>query len=135
NMLAPQAYLRITQVGIDDPLGYVISVIMIAFSILALWLSARALKGRDYSTLQKGGNSLQQRMLSRGHSIMAYTWIGFILLLVLSPHIGVLLLPLATVSSFATLPDGYTIAHSASVFQVSQGMIANTMLSGGLAAF
>ena len=39
NMLAPQAYLRITQVGLDDPLGYVISVIMIAFSILALWLS------------------------------------------------------------------------------------------------
>ena len=29
NMLAPQAYLRITQVGLEDPLGYVISVIMI----------------------------------------------------------------------------------------------------------
>ncbi|MCR2313113.1 hypothetical protein NSU26_24355, partial [Salmonella enterica] len=57
NMLAPQAYLRITQGGLEDPLGYVISVIMIAFSILALWLSARVLKGRDYSTLQKGGNS------------------------------------------------------------------------------
>lgn len=135
NMLAPQAYLRITQVGIDDPLGYVISVIMIAFSILALWLSARALKGRDYSTLQKGGNSLQQRELSRGQSIMAYTWIGFILLLVLSPHIGVLLLSLATVWSFAPLPDGYTLAHYASVFQDSQGMIANTLLYGGLAAF
>lgn len=53
NMLAPQAYLRITQVGLEDPLGYVISVIMIAFSILALWLSARVLKGRDYSTLQR----------------------------------------------------------------------------------
>lgn len=52
NMLAPQAYLRITQVGLEDPLGYVISVIMIGFSILALWLSARVLKGKDYSTLQ-----------------------------------------------------------------------------------
>jgi iron(III) transport system permease protein len=29
NLLAPQAYLRITSVGIEDPLGYVISVIMI----------------------------------------------------------------------------------------------------------
>lgn len=134
NMLAPQAYLRITQVGIDDPLGYVISVIMIAFSILALWLSARALKGRDYSTIQKGGNSIQRRELSRGQAIMAYAWIGFILLLVLSPHMGVLLLSLATVWSFAPLPDGYTLAHYASVFQDSQGMIANTMLYGGLAA-
>ena len=134
NMLAPQAYLRITQVGIDDPLGYVISVIMIAFSILALWLSARALKGRDYSTIQKGGNAIQQRELSTGQSILAYAWITFILLLVLSPHIGVLLLSLATVWSFAPLPDGYTLAHYASVFQDSKGMIANTMLYGGLAA-
>ena len=47
NMLAPQAYLRITSVGIDDPQGYVISVIMIAFSILALGLAARVMKGRD----------------------------------------------------------------------------------------
>lgn len=135
NMLAPQAYLRITQVGIDDPLGYVISVIMIAFSILALWLSARALKGRDYSTIQKGGNSLQQRELSRGQAIMAYLWIGLVLMLVLSPHMGVLLLSLATVWSFAPLPDGYTLAHYASVFQDSKGMITNTMLYGGLAAF
>ena len=30
NMLAPQAYLKITTVGITDPMGYVISVIMIA---------------------------------------------------------------------------------------------------------
>ena len=29
NMLAPQAYLKITSVGIADPMGYVISVIMI----------------------------------------------------------------------------------------------------------
>jgi iron(III) transport system permease protein len=55
NLLAPQAYLRITQVGLEDPPGYVISVIMIAFSILALWLSVRVMKGKDYSTLQKGG--------------------------------------------------------------------------------
>jgi iron(III) transport system permease protein len=134
NMLAPQAYLRITQVGIDDPLGYVISVIMIAFSILALWLSARALKGRDYSTLQKGGSSLQQRNLSKTQTVLAYGWIILVLLLVLSPHFGVLLLSLATVWSYAPLPDGYTLAHYAAVFQESQGMIGNTLLYCGLAA-
>lgn len=134
NMLAPQAYLRITQVGIDDPLGYVISVIMIAFSILALWLSAKSLRGRDYSTIQKGGSSLQKRELTPSQSLMAYLWIGLVLLLVLSPHIGVLLLSLSTVWSFAPLPDGYTLAHYATVFQESQGMIKNTLLYGGLAA-
>src|SRR5688572_10990352 len=54
NMLAPQAYLRITSVGIEDPIGYVISVIMIGFSVAALALSAAILKGRDYATLQRG---------------------------------------------------------------------------------
>ena len=134
NMLAPQAYLRITQVGLDDPLGYVISVIMIAFSILALWLSARVLKGRDYSTIQKGGTSIQRRRLSRGASVLAYGWIGLVLLVVLSPHVGVLLLSLARVWSFAPLPDSYTLAHYATVFQDSSSMIGNTLLYCGLAA-
>ncbi|QVQ26780.1 ABC transporter permease [Achromobacter deleyi] len=134
NMLAPQAYLRITQVGLEDPLGYVISVIMVAFSILALWLSARVLKGRDYSTLQKGGNSIQKRKLRPMESVLAYGWIILVLLLVLSPHIGVLLLSLASVWSYAPLPDGYTLAHYAAVFSESQGMIANTLLYCGLAA-
>ena len=134
NMLAPQAYLRITQVGLEDPLGYVISVIMIGFSILALWLSARVLKGKDYSTLQKGGNSIHKRRLGPGESVLAYGWIALVLLLVLSPHIGVLLLSLATVWSYAPLPDGYTLAHYAAVFTESHSMITNTLLYCGLAA-
>ena len=134
NMLAPQAYLRITQVGLEDPLGYVISVIMVGFSILALWLSARVLKGRDYSTLQKGGNSIQKRKLGPVESVLAYGWIVLVLLLVLSPHIGVLLLSLSSVWSYAPLPDGYTLAHYSAVFSESQGMIANTLLYCGLAA-
>jgi iron(III) transport system permease protein len=134
NMLAPQAYLRITQVGLEDPLGYVISVIIIAFSIASLWLSARILKGKDYSTLQKGGTGIQRRRLRRGEAALAYGWIILVLLLVLSPHIGVLLLSFASVWSFAPLPDGYTLAHYATVFQDSGGMIANTLLYCGLAA-
>lgn len=134
NLLAPQAYLRITQVGLEDPLGYVISVIMIAFSIAAMALSARALNGRDYSTLQKGGGSIQRRRLGSGASVAAYGWIGFILLLTLSPHIGVLLLSFAKVWSFAPLPDAYTLAHYNTVFADSSGMIQNTLLYCGLAA-
>ena len=134
NMLAPQAYLRITQVGLEDPMGYVISVIMIGFSILAMALSARALKGRDFSTLQKGGSSIQRRRLSRVGSTLAYGWIVLVLLITLSPHIGVLLLSLAKVWSFSPLPDGYTLEHYALVFQESGGMIKNTLLYCGLAA-
>lgn len=134
NMLAPQAYLRITQVGLEDPMGYVISVIMIVFSIAAMVISARSLKGRDFSTLQKGGASIQRRRLSPIEGAMAYLWIGVILLITLSPHLGVLLLSFAQVWSFSPLPDAYTLEHYSTVFQDSSGMIRNTLIYCGLAA-
>ena len=134
NMLAPQAYLRITQVGLEDPMGYVISVLMIVFSIGAMVISARALKGRDFSTLQKGGASIQRRQLSPVESALAYLWIGVILLVTLSPHLGVLLLSFAKVWSFSPLPDAYTLEHYETVFQDASGMIQNTLIYCGLAA-
>ena len=127
NMLAPQAYLRITSVGIEDPLGYVISVIMIAFSILALWLAARVMKGKDYTTLQKGGNSLQRRQLRGWESVLAYGWVVLVLLITLAPHLGILLMSFSQVWSYSVLPDSYTLAHYATVFSDSQGMIVNTL--------
>ncbi|MEO5699129.1 MAG: iron ABC transporter permease [Vicinamibacterales bacterium] len=135
NMLAPQAYLRITSVGIDDPIGYVISVLMIAFSVAALWMSARILKGRDYSTLQRGGSSLERRELRGGQAVAAYAWITALLLLVLSPHLGILLMSFSKVWSFSILPEGFTIGHYATVFTQSPRMIGNTLLYCGLAAF
>ena len=134
NMLAPQAYLRITSVGVDDPLGYVISVIMIAFSILALWLAARVMKGRDYATLQKGGGALQKRRLSAWESVLAYGWIALVLAVTLAPHVGILLMSFAKVWSFSVLPDAYTLEHYATVFSDASGMIGNTLLYCLLAA-
>lgn len=134
NMLAPQAYLRITSVGIDDPLGYVISVIMIVFSILALWLAARMMKGKDYATLQKGGNSLQKRKLTPWEALLAYGWIIFVLLVTLAPHLGILLMSFSKVWSFSVLPDSYTLEHYATVFSESSYMITNTLLYCVLAA-
>ena len=134
NMLAPQAYLRITSVGVDDPLGYVISVIMIVFSILALWMAARVMKGKDYATLQKGGSALQKRRLSAWESLLAYGWIGFVLLVTLAPHIGILLMSFSKVWSFSVLPDSYTLEHYATVFTDSKQMIGNTLLYCFIAA-
>ena len=34
NMLAPQAYLRISSIGINDPMGYVIGVILVLLPLL-----------------------------------------------------------------------------------------------------
>jgi iron(III) transport system permease protein len=72
--------------------------------------------------------------LSPWQAALAYTWIAFVLLLVLSPHVGILLLSFAKVWSFSVLPDAYTAQHYASVFQDSPLMIWNTLLYCGLAA-
>ncbi len=133
DMLAPQAYLRVTSVGLTDPMGYVISVILIVVSIFAMWLSAVAMRGKDYSTTQRGGGGLAKRKLSRGESVIAYGVVALILLLVLSPHIGLLLLSFATVWSFSPMPDDFTVAHYARVFGESSIYIKNTLIYASLA--
>jgi iron(III) transport system permease protein len=132
-MLAPQAYLKITSVGITDPMGYVISVIMVLCSLGAMALSAFALRGRDFATLQRGGGGLARRTLGRTGNTIATIFIVLVLLVVLSPHIGILLLSFATVWSFAVLPDGFTLAHYATVMRDSLPLISNTILYCGLA--
>lgn len=134
NMLAPQAYLRITAVGIEDPLGYVLGVIMIGFSVLALWLAARLMQGRDYAAVQKGASSLQRRQLRGWESVLAYGWVVLVLLITLAPHLGILLMSLAKVWSFSVLPDSFTPEHYQTVFADSQAMIANTLKYCSLAA-
>ena len=133
-MLAPQAYLRISSIGISDPMGYVISVILVTFSLLALWISLRALKGKDYATVQKGGGGLMKRDLRPWEKAGCYAVVIFILALVLSPHLGLLLLSFGTIWSYAVLPDAFTVAHYATVFSTATQYITNTLLYAGLAA-
>ncbi|MCU0900382.1 MAG: iron ABC transporter permease [Cypionkella sp.] len=133
-MLAPQAYLRITGVGINDPMGYVISFILVAFSVFALWVSFLFMRGKDYATVQKGGGGLAKRDLSRREKAVAWGVILFILALVLSPHFGLLLLAFGTIWSFSPLPDGFTLQHFGTVFTQSSQYIWNTILYAGSAA-
>ncbi len=134
NMLAPQAYLRISSIGISDPMGYVISVILVVFSLFSLWVSLLALKGKDYSTVQKGGGGLMKRDLRPWEKIGCYAVIILILMMVLSPHIGLALLSFGTVWSYSVLPDAYTFAHYTNVFRTATQYISNTLLYAGLAA-
>jgi iron(III) transport system permease protein len=135
NMLAPQAYLKITSVGVSDPMGYVISVIMIFCSLGAMALSAWTLRGRDFATQQRGGGGLARRRLGPWGNRLAAVFVLMTLAVVLSPHIGILLLSIATVWSFDVLPDAYTFSHYATIYQEAGPLIANTLLYCGLAAF
>jgi len=133
NMLAPQAYLKITTVGIADPMGYVISVVMICCSLGAMALSALALRGRDFATQQRGGGGLARRQLGPWGTAAATGFVVLALLICLSPHIGLFLLSIATVWSYAVLPDAYTAQHYVAVYHEAGPLIANTILYCGLA--
>jgi iron(III) transport system permease protein len=134
NMLAPQAYLRVTSIGIDDPIGYVICVLLVLFSVAAMAGSSWFLKGRDFATLQRGGAAGLRRQLTPWQSVIAYSMVVFLLLLVLSPHIGLLLLSLSKVWSYSVLPDDYTLANYATILNDSTRMMVNTVLYCGGAA-
>jgi iron(III) transport system permease protein len=134
DLLPPQAYLRITSIGIADPMGYVIAVVLIVVSVLAMWVSALALRSKEYSTVQRGGGGLAKRSLRPWESALAYVTVALILALVLAPHLGLLLLSIATVWSFSPLPDAYTTAHYARVFGESSIYIKNTLIYSSLAA-
>ena len=134
NMLAPQAYLRISSIGINDPMGYVIGVILVLTSIAAVYVAKLALGGKDYSMLQKGGGGMIKRDFLPYQKYLAYFVVFFILFLVLSPHIALTLLSFGTIWSFSVLPDAFTVQHYKAVFENSV-FIKNTMLYCSIAAF
>ena len=134
NMLATQAFARVTSIGVDDPLGYVISVIMIVFSMLAMWLASRYTLHRDYGALRMGSTGIFKRKLTGWQSALGYVWVGMVLLLVLSPHLGILLMSVAKVWSYSVLPEAYTPQNYVTVFSESSQMILNTLLYCGVAA-
>lgn len=135
NMLAPQAYLRVTSIGIEDPIGYVICVILVLFSVAAMAGSWWFVKRRDYALVSRGGAQAPKRKLTSWQTALAYGWIIGVLMLVLSPHLGILLMSLFKVWSFSVLPEQFTLMHYATIFTDAKQMIWNTILYCGLAAF
>lgn len=134
NMLAPQAYLRVTSIGLEDPIGYVICVILVAFSVMAMAGAWWFVKRKDYALVSRGGVAAPRRRLNSLQATLAYGWIIGMLFLVLSPHLGIALMSLFKVWSFSVLPEQFTLAHYATVFSDSKVMIWNTFLYCGLAA-
>ncbi len=108
-------------------MGYVISVILMVVSVAAIAGSALMLRGRDYATAQRGGGGLARRRMTPAGKALAWAFVVPVLLLVLAPHVGILLLSLATIWSFSPLPDGFTLAHYATVLRETPQFLTNTL--------
>jgi iron(III) transport system permease protein len=134
NMLAPQAYLRIASIGIKDPMGYVISVILVIIALSSMWLAMLTLRGKDYATVQKGGGGLMKRRMRPWEKILAWIVVLLIMGLVLAPHLGLSLLSFGTIWSYSMLPDAFTVKHFSTIFAETPEYMTNTVLYSALAA-
>ena len=134
-MLAPQAYLRVTTIGVEDKAGYVICVIMVVLSLLSLWLAMKFLSLSEYAMVQRGGTGTPISKKIRGWKLaFVLVFSFFILGISLLPHLGIFVLSFAKVWSFSILPKSYTLNHYVEIFFRTPHFVKNTLLYCLLAA-
>jgi iron(III) transport system permease protein len=132
NLLAPQAYLRITTIGMDDVDGYVICVVLVILSLAALFAARKYLSLADYATVARGTPVIKR--LQGGRLALVLLMSGLILGVSLLPHVGILLLSFTKVWSFSLLPTSYTLDHYTEILFRVPHFVTNTLLYTLLAA-
>jgi iron(III) transport system permease protein len=132
NLLAPQAYLRITTIGMDDVDGYVICVILVVLSLAALVTARKYLSLSEYATVQRAAPVTKK--IHGTKLIVALSLSGLILGVSLLPHIGIIVLSFAKVWSFSLLPSSYTVDHYLEILFRVPHFVLNTLIYTLLAA-
>jgi iron(III) transport system permease protein len=132
-LLAPQAYVRVTTIGLTDVDGYVICVVLVGLSVGALALSKAALTRVEFATLGRGGEAPAVGLGPRG-ALVAWLVVAGLLGPALLPHLGILLLSVSRLWSLTPLPSVYTLGNYEEILVRSPQFIANTLRYAGLAA-
>jgi len=132
-LLAPQAYVRITTVGLTDVDGYLICVILVALSLAALWAAKRGLSRGEFASLARSGEAPAVRLRPRGTAV---AWLVAIVLLgpALLPHAGIVLLSISKIWSLSALPTVYTLGNYEEILVRAPYFIWNTLRYALLAA-
>ena len=132
-LLAPQAYVRITAVGLTDVDGYVICVVLVALSLGALWAAKRAVGRWDFASLGRSGDAPAVELGGRG---ILTAWVVALVLLgpALLPHLGIALLSVSRVWSLSPLPTVYTLGNYEEILFRAPHFIWNTLRYALLAA-
>ena len=132
-LLAPQAYLRVTTIGMNDVDGYVICVILVLLSLAALW-GAKAFLGRtSFAPLVRGPERAPRR-LAGARAVGAWLLAGLLLGVALLPHAGIVVLSFSKVWSLSYLPTRYTLDNYGEILVRTPYFIWNTLRYALLAA-
>jgi iron(III) transport system permease protein len=125
NLLAPQAYLRITTIGMDDVDGYVVCVVLVILSLASLLAARKYLSLAEYATVQRPLATLQ--ILRGGRLALVWLIIALTLGMSLLPHLGIVLLSFAKIWSFSLLPTTYTLGNYSEILFRAPHFIVNTL--------
>jgi iron(III) transport system permease protein len=125
-LLAPQAYARVTTVGLTDVDGYVICVVLVALSLAALATAKRLVGWGEFTAVGRSGETPPLGLGARG---TVAAWAVALLLLgpALLPHLGIALLSVAKVWSLTPLPSVYTVANYEEILFRAPHFIWNTL--------
>src|SRR5258705_3599423 len=132
-LLAPQAYVRVTTIGLTDVDGYVICVILVALSLGALALSKVVLARGEFAALGRGGDAPPVALGPRG-ALVAWGLVALLLGPAPLPHAGILLLSVSRGCRLSPPPRVYTLGNYEEILVRSPQFIANTVRYAGLAA-
>ncbi len=132
-LLAPQAYVRVTTVGLTDVDGYAICVVLVILSLLALWASKRALGLGEFAQSPRGGEAPAVALGRRGR-VVAWALALGLLGPALLPHAGIALLSVSRLWSLSPLPTVYTAANYDEILFRAPHFIWNTLRYALLAA-
>ena len=132
NLLAPQAFFRVSAYGSQDPLSSLIATLLVVISGIA-WLVSLGLV-RQQVTLRSAGDACAPTTPSRQQTIVGLGCLGTLVALYLVLYAGVLLTSVARIWSYTPLPETFTLGHYLTAFADERGSFINTLVYCGFAA-
>lgn len=118
----------------ENPMGYVLVVLMIVMSVGFFYLSKSAMGGRRYEMMVRGHVASAVKPASRALTLAIYAGILGLTLAALIPHISVVLTSLADRWFMTVLPGAFTTRYYGMVFdhQLTATSIRNSLFLSSL---
>ncbi len=132
NLLAPQAFFRVSTYGAQDPLSSLTAVLMIVISALAWLLTVSFVQhgASRWGAVTAHGTA----PLSRRQRRVAFACLGAMAAFYLLCYSGTILNSFARIWSHSLLPESWVWSHYLTALKNETGSFVNTLLYCGFAA-
>jgi len=129
NVIAYQLYSVALSSYYQSPMAYVMGVIMTATSIILVAMYRRYIGLREYAKVQSGTSGASRIQKIKGAKLaICYIFLISLILVALSPHIGVFLAAFTREWSLTILPASYTLENFIDVISTGYAYISNSFL-------